>query len=551
MNKKNITVVGYVRYSSDLQREESIESQKRAITDFCKKEGYSILRFYEDRAQSAKTDNRTAFKKMIADSSKKEFQAVVVHKLDRFARNRYDSAHNKYLLRSNNVALYSATERIDDSPESVIMESVLEGMAEYYILNLAREVEKGKLENAYKCNHVGGIPPLGYDVDKKTKKLVINQEEATAVKLIFKKIIAGNSYTDIIDELNRRGFKTKAGGKFGKNSLFSILKNEKYCGTYIYNKSAKANRATGKRNGHAYKDEEEIVKIENGCPAIITKEDFDKVQEMLKERQKRAGAFKAKETYLLTGKISCGECGSAYVGNSRHATDTHPQYVSYRCTKKNGQIKCRTSEINRDLIDQSVIGLVSKIVFDESRIKELVASYKDYYNLQDEAYVAEVKRLSKAIDGISKKISNTVNAIATIGFSQALADNLENLEAEKTNLETLLYEAKTKVESNALTEEMIITAFNKVKAEFQNGTLRGMKEIINLFVNQVIVYSDRVEVILSYGSDLLKLVADDYNRKADALRFHFNGISPNVKKSIKKENTTYKNCVFSGGEGGI
>lgn len=109
----------------------------------------------------------------------------------------------------------------------------------------------------------------------------------------------------------------------------------------------------------------------------------------------------------------------------------------------------------------------------------------------------------------------------------------------------MLYEAKTKVESNVLTEEMIITAFNKVKAEFQNGTLRGMKEIINLFVNQVIVYSDRVEVILSYGSDLLKLVADDYNRKADALRFHFNGISPNIKKSIKKENTTYKNCVFS------
>ena len=109
----------------------------------------------------------------------------------------------------------------------------------------------------------------------------------------------------------------------------------------------------------------------------------------------------------------------------------------------------------------------------------------------------------------------------------------------------MLYEAKTKVESNVLTEEMIITAFNKVKAEFQNGTLRGMKEIINLFVNQVIVYSDRVEVILSYGSDLLKLVADDYNRKADALRFHLNGISPNIKKSIKKENTTYNNCVFS------
>lgn len=545
--KKEFNVVGYVRYSSDLQREESIEAQKRAITDFCKKEGYTILRFYEDRAQSAKTDNRTAFKKMIEDSSKREFQAVVVHKLDRFARNRYDSAHNKYLLKANNVSLFSATERIDSSPESVIMESVLEGMAEYYILNLAREVEKGKKENAYKCQHVGGIAPLGYDVDKTTRKLVINQDEAIAVKLIFKKIIDGCSYTEIITELNTRGFKTKAGGKFGKNSLFSILKNEKYCGTYVYNKSAKANQATGKRNGHAYKNEEEIIRIENGCPALITKDEYNKVQELLKIRQKRAGAFRAKETYLLTGKIVCGECGSAYVGNSRHATDTHPQYVSYRCTHKNGKVKCHTSEINRDLIDNCVIGLVSKIVFDESQIKGLVASYKEYYNSQDDEYTAEINRLSKALASVNSKISNTVNAISAIGFSQALADSLKNFEEEKSIIENQLNEVEAKVENNTLTENSIIEAFNKVKAEFDNGTLKGMREIISLFVDKVIVYSDRVEVVLTYGNDLLKITADEYNRKATALRLCIR----DKLNDIKKENTIIKNCVFRGGEGEI
>ena len=257
-NKKNIKVVGYARYSSDLQREESIEAQERAIKEFCDKEGLTIIKFYVDRAQSAKTDDRTEFKKMINDCNKGEFDGIVVHKLDRFARNRYDSAHYKYIIKSHGIKLYSVTERLDDSPESVILESVLEGMAEYYILNLAREVEKGKMENALKCNHVGGIPPLGYDVDKATRKLVINENEAKAVRLIFKKVIEGCSYGDILNELNLKGFKTKAGSKFGKNSLFSILKNEKYCGTYIYNKSAKANSATKKRNGHKYKPEEEI-----------------------------------------------------------------------------------------------------------------------------------------------------------------------------------------------------------------------------------------------------------------------------------------------------
>ena len=549
-NKKNIKVVGYARYSSDLQREESIEAQERAIKEFCDKEGLTIIKFYEDRAQSAKTDDRTEFKKMINDCNKGEFDGIVVHKLDRFARNRYDSAHYKYIIKSHGIKLYSVTERLDDSPESVILESVLEGMAEYYILNLAREVEKGKMENALKCNHVGGIPPLGYDVDKATRKLVINENEAKAVRLIFKMIIEGCSYGDILNELNLKGFKTKSGSKFGKNSLFSILKNEKYCGTYIYNKSAKANSATKKRNGHKYKPEEEIVKIPNGCPAIITQAEFDKVQELLKLRKQRAGSFKSKETYLLSGKIQCGECGSAYVGNSRHETDTHPAYVSYRCTHRNGKIKCHTGEVNRDLIDSSVIALVSKIVFDESKIKDLVSSYKDYYNSQDDTYRTEIDRLKKEIKSLTNQISNTVNAIATIGFSQALADNLNSLEHDKLNLEIQLNDVLAKAEKTTLTEEAILKAFEKVKSEFNNGTLRGMREIINLFVNKVVVYQDRVEVILSYGSELLKLVAEDYNSKASALRFYFDGIIT-VYADKKRKHNFFQNCVFTGGEGEI
>lgn len=157
-------------------------------------------------------------------------------------------------------------------------------MAEYYSKNLARETMKGFTENGYKALHNGGTPPLGYDVNEE-KKYIINPREAESVKLIYEMSIAGSSRSEIINELNERGFKTKIGTVFKANSIHSILTNEKYTGVYIYNKTAKKD-ALGKRNGHAYKDESEIIRVEGGIPAIVSREDFEKVQEILKNAQK-------------------------------------------------------------------------------------------------------------------------------------------------------------------------------------------------------------------------------------------------------------------------
>lgn len=157
----------YARYSSDNQREESIDAQIRAIKAYAEREGHSIVKIYTDEAKSATTDNRPQFQQMIADSSSGFFDCVIVHKLDRFARDRYDSAIYKRKLKINGVSVLSVLENLDGSPESIMLESVLEGMAEYYSKNLAREVMKGMSETAYQCRHTGGTPPLGYDVDKK------------------------------------------------------------------------------------------------------------------------------------------------------------------------------------------------------------------------------------------------------------------------------------------------------------------------------------------------------------------------------------------------
>ncbi len=177
-------VAAYARFSSDNQRDESIDAQLRAIHEYAEKKGFTVVAEYTDRAKSATTDNREAFQQMIADSELGKFDGVIIHKLDRFARNRYDSAIYERRLKNNGIHLFSVVENLDDSPESIILESLLEGMAEYYSKNLAREVRKGLNENALKCRHNGGTPPLGYDVDNETKTYIINQQEGSTPKIV-------------------------------------------------------------------------------------------------------------------------------------------------------------------------------------------------------------------------------------------------------------------------------------------------------------------------------------------------------------------------------
>ena len=181
----------YARFSSDNQREESIEAQLRSMHDYCKRNGIVIIHEYCDRAKSATTDDRPEFLKMVAASKTGDFDFAIVHKLDRFSRNRYDSAFYKRELKKNGVQLLSVLEQMDDSPESIILESVLEGMSEYYSKNLAREVMKGMRESAMACRYAGGWIPYGFQVDKDTHKYVIDEYEAEAVRIMFRDVANG------------------------------------------------------------------------------------------------------------------------------------------------------------------------------------------------------------------------------------------------------------------------------------------------------------------------------------------------------------------------
>ena len=130
----------YCRYSSEKQTEQSIEGQLAACHDYARQHGYVVVGEYIDRALSAKSDNRPEFLRMIEDSSKKDFDIILVYQLDRFSRNRYDSAVYKTKLKKNGVRVLSARENIADDASGVLMEAVLEGMAEYYSAELSQKV---------------------------------------------------------------------------------------------------------------------------------------------------------------------------------------------------------------------------------------------------------------------------------------------------------------------------------------------------------------------------------------------------------------------------
>lgn len=253
----------YARYSSDNQREESIEGQLRECTAFAEKNDITVLRHYIDRAYSAKTDNRPEFQHMIKDSSKHLFDMVIVWKLDRFSRNRYDSARYKTLLKRNGVKVVSATEVISDGAEGIILESILEGFAEYYSADLAEKVGRGLTENALKCKFNGGNKPVGYVIDKE-QHFQIDPLTAPFVLEAFKRYDEGSTMKELVDYLTENGIRNVYGEKLNFNSIQRMLKNRRYIGEYSFR---------------------DIV-VPDGIPAIVPKDLFDRVQQKMEKNKK-------------------------------------------------------------------------------------------------------------------------------------------------------------------------------------------------------------------------------------------------------------------------
>ena len=492
-NLKGLRAVIYGRFSSDMQREESLEAQERDCRKFAHDNGVVIVGEYYDRAKSGTSADREQFQKLIADSVHGGFDLVLIHKIDRFARNRKDSINARTALKRNGVTVISVSQPYDsDRPEGIMMESLLEAMAEYYSRNLALEVEKGKRENALKGLHIGGVPPLGYDVDPQTKRLIINPYEAEAVKLIFSMYLDGLSYGEIVKKLNHSGYKTKQGGEFVTNSLHNVLRNPKYMGLYTYSRSEPKD-VDNKRNGHRYKADEDIIKVEGGCPAIVSRDDFEQVQKRMESRKRKPASYRAKRDYLLTGKVCCAQCGTPYIGNCRPARKDHPEYLSYRCNNRTKRPRCSGWEIRKELLESMVLCELANIVFNDSMIPKLKDGYSQYVAEQNQEAHATIKAIQKQIADLQKQMDNIIAVIAQTA-SNALVEKLNQLDVQKKEYENCLQEVQEQCKAKEFSEEELARSFKQAREMLKSGELSTVRALIERYVNRITINGEDIEI---------------------------------------------------------
>ncbi len=460
----------YGRYSTHNQKDTSIEQQFREIYEYCERSGIKVMGEYADRAISGKTDKRPDFQRMMKDCAKGRVQLVVCWKIDRFARNRYDSAIYKARLKKYGVRVVYAKESIPDGPEGILLESVLEGSAEYYSANLSQNIRRGMEENALECKVNNGNLALGY-CKGPDGRFAIEPVGAAIVRDVFTMYTSGMNITEICADLNARGCRTSRGARFNKNSLRVMLRNERYIGVYQYAK----------------------IRIEDGVPPIITREVFDLAQEIIAKNARTPAASWSQVDYLLTGKLFCGHCGSAMVGESG-TSKTGSKHNYYICAAKKRKKTCNKKTVKKDWIESLVVSETVKNVLVDDVIKRIAAAVIELQRREREE--GQIPLLEQQLSETERLLKNVMAAIEQGIITPTTKQRMDELEQQKAELGDAI--EKASIELTTLTEDQVIFWLEK----FRGGDVTDPAfqwKVIENFVNAVYLYDDRLRIVYNYA----------------------------------------------------
>jgi DNA invertase Pin-like site-specific DNA recombinase len=489
----------YARYSSSGQREESIEGQLRECKDFAMRMNLNVIGEYCDYALTGTLDKRPEFQRMIRDAARGQFTTVLVWKLDRFARNKYDSAIYKTQLKKNGVRVISAKEVIPEGPEGILLESMMEGYAEYYSANLSQNVKRGLYESALKLQTLGqtlyGLrkaPDGRYEQDPQT---------APVVRRIFDEYISGRPAIDIYKDLNRDGFRTQTGGLFNKSSLRRILQNQKYCGVYEY----------------------ADIRVEDGIPAIVSKETFRKAKAMVQQHHCKPAAKKIEGGFLLTGKLFCGHCGEMMTSDGG-TSKTGRVYSYYTCNNRRVK-KCDKERAPKQWIEDQVVDALIRIANDD----EVIDAFADHYMAwqADKETHAEMKILEDRLRKNETAIKNVMTVIDSGLITDSVRSHLLDLEAEKADIQKGI--AIQKIEEPSLKRSEVVY-FLKSFRDGDKNDIAWRIFIVETFLQAAYLFDDgRLIITLNYGGKNNKItvkIAEKAVRKGEPLSSNFAPPSP-------------------------
>lgn len=494
-------IVIYARYSSHGQTEQSIEGQLKECHGYAERNGYKVVQEYIDRALTGTSDKRPEFLQMIEDSKKKQFKYVLVYQLDRFARNRFDSASYKAKLKKNGIRVISARENISADASGILIEGVLESMAEYYSAELSQKVKRGKAICAEKCKYAGGYIPFGYKIDNEMN-FEIDEFNASIVNKVFEMYAGGKPARHIMNWLNKQNVPNVRGKEWTKNSIARLLSNRRYLGIYIMN----GNETPG------------------GMPQIVSSELFHKAQAIIQSNADSPARGKAKVRYILTGKLFCGECESGWVGISGK-TRGETAYHYYKCLSNIQHKGCIVKAVPKDKLELSVINglrnaLTEEVVFDVAeKVMKLIETEKKKLNLE---------RLKTKLEQNKNKLDKVTDLLIDgKGDSDMLSDKAKSLRCEIDEQQNQI-SLEDGIFYN-VTERQVFDFLWSIRCSDIND-VADKQRFINTYVYKIYIYPDGKLMVISpisgfdYRPNGLKLSLSDF-------------------KSIKKEpytsNSTY------------
>lgn len=459
-----MSAVIYARFSSHNQTEQSIEGQVRECAQYADKKGLTVTEIYADRAISGKTDQRPEFQRMLNDAKQKKFTDLIVYKTDRFSRDKYTSAVYKRQLFTYGIKIHYAAEPLPEGPTGLLMETFLEGLAQYYSAELSEKIKRGMKESAYKCHYTGGSVPLGYRI-KPDKSFEVDPDQAKVVQKVFSMYNQGIIKSKICEFLNHSGYTTSYGNPFNKCSIDRIITNEKYIGVYEYYG----------------------IRVEGGVPAIIDEITFLKAQDEKERRRMLHGSHVKKSDYLLTGRAFCKYCGAKLVGVSG-TSETGKTYRYYYCPNNRGQKKdCQLDHISADDLENEIAQICAEDILNEFMIPVIAEEVYDY-EVELREKDEELKELQRRLAQNKKAASNVQRAIEADYEGELLPARLKELEKERKYIEHDI--------ENYEKRHFVLT---KEQLEFfmTNMLNRDKETLLKAFVNKVITSNDEFEIFFN------------------------------------------------------
>ena len=463
-----LRLVAYYRYSGgSRQTEQSIEGQRHDCEAYARAHGMTICKEYIDRHISGKTDSRPAFQQMIADSDRGVFDAVICWKTDRLARNRYDSAIYKSRLRQNGVKILYAAETVVDGPEGIILEGLMESLAEYYSAELSQKLRRGQRESAMKCIALGGNRSFGYDIGP-DKHYCINPAQAPSVRYIFEQYAAGHTAAEIVAALNAKGVRTSRGHEFNKNSILRIITNEMYLGVYKYGD----------------------IRIEGGVPAMINRDLFKRCQQQLAYNRSHNGCPGSSHAdYLLSGKLFCAQCRRPMRGISGRS-HTGEKYCYYACPGRIDKQGCTKSNVEKTALENAIVRATVQYILAPEKLDEIIVQILDAQARQPApgpdpeklALEAERKEIRKKQDHLLSALEN--------GSSARLVQRLQDLEQQEAQLSIRLAALTDPPAPPKFTREQLEFMLSQFQRDEDEQPASYRRRLLDTFVSSVLLSED-------------------------------------------------------------